>query len=163
MSPLLLFKNLLFTVLVPGTFGVYLPMVIAGRTGARAAGVGPFWLLGLVLLATGSLIYMVCIVEFATRGRGTPAPIDPPRTLVVTGLYRYVRNPMYLGVLSVVLGWAALTRSPALLLYAAALWTMFQLVIILYEEPTLRRLFGEAYQRYCHQVGRWIPGKGLAQ
>lgn len=160
MSPFLLFKNLLFTVLVPGTFAVYLPMVIAGRTEARATGVGPLWLIGTGLLLVGTLIYMVCVLEFAARGRGTPAPIDPPRALVISGLYRYVRNPMYLGVLCVVLGWTALTASPALLVYSAILWTAFQLFITLYEEPALRRRFGEAYDRYCRDVRRWIPRRG---
>lgn len=157
MNPILIFKNFLFTILVPGTFGVYVPMMIAGRIGAQARGVGLFWLLGFALLAVGSLIYLVCLVEFATRGRGTPAPIDPPRVLIVTGLYRHVRNPMYLGVLCVVFGWAALTRSLALVLYAFVLWGAFQLFITLYEEPTLRRLFGDAYRQYCAQVGRWLP------
>jgi protein-S-isoprenylcysteine O-methyltransferase Ste14 len=157
MSHRLFFKNFLFTILIPGTFAVYLPMMIAGGIGARGRGVGLFWLIGFVLLAAGSLIYLVCLVEFATRGRGTPAPIDPPHQLVRTGLYQFVRNPMYLGVLCVVFGWAALTRSLVLLLYGLALWSAFHLFVTLYEEPTLRRMFGDGYTDYCRRVGRWIP------
>jgi hypothetical protein len=116
-----LFKNLIFTVLIPGTFGVYLPMAIARATGAKAAGAGFFWLAGFGLLMLGALIYLVCVMEFAVRGRGTPAPIDAPKRLVVSGLYHYVRNPMYVGVLAVVLDlppahsscWATLRCSPS--------------------------------------------------
>jgi protein-S-isoprenylcysteine O-methyltransferase Ste14 len=85
-----------------------------------------------------------CIWEFARRGRGTLAPVDPPRTLVVQDLYRYVRNPMYLSVTMIVLGEALLTGSRVLLEYG-------------YEEPTLRRRFGPAYDRYRATVGRWVP------
>jgi protein-S-isoprenylcysteine O-methyltransferase Ste14 len=93
--------------------------------------------IGVVLLGT-------CIWEFARRGRGTLAPVDPPRTLVVQDLYRYVRNPMYLSVTMIVLGEALLTGSRVLLEYG-------------YEEPTLRRRFGPAYDRYRATVGRWVP------
>lgn len=157
MNPVLVFKSVLFTILIPGTFAVYLPMMIAGGIGARGRGVGLLWLIGLLLLALGSLIYLGCLVEFAARGRGTPAPIDPPQRLVISGLYKYVRNPMYLGVLSVVFGWTALTGSPVLLAYGAVLWLMFHLFVTLYEEPTLLRQFGEQYRDYCRHVGRWIP------
>jgi protein-S-isoprenylcysteine O-methyltransferase Ste14 len=161
MTAPLFFKNLVFTVLVPGTFGVYLPMAIAHRTGAKAQAVGPLWFLGLALLALGTMIYLLCVIEFAGRGQGTPAPIDPPRALVVSGLYRYVRNPMYLGVLCVVLGLTSLTGSTALLAYAGGLWLMFEVFILLYEEPALRREFGEAYVEYCTQVRRWIPRREM--
>jgi protein-S-isoprenylcysteine O-methyltransferase Ste14 len=157
MNALLLFKNLVFTVVIPGTFGVYIPMAIARGTGARASGVGLFWLLGFGLLILGSLIYLICVMEFAVRGRGTPAPIDAPKRLVVTGLYQYVRNPMYVGVLSVVLGWTFLSKSPELLGYAALLALCFHAFIRLYEEPALRKLFGEEYERYTATVGRWLP------
>ena len=161
MNGLLLFKSLLFTVVIPGTFGVYIPMAIARGTGARAGGVGLFWLLGFALLMAGSLIYLICVMEFAGRGRGTPAPMDAPKRLVVTGLYRYVRNPMYIGVLAVVLGWTFLARSLELLGYAALLALVFHLFIRLYEEPALRKKFGAEYEAYCGAVSRWAPGKGV--
>ncbi len=157
MNGLLLFKDLLFTVVVPGTFGVYIPMAIARATGARGGGVGLFWLLGFGLLMLGSLIYLICVMEFAVRGRGTPAPMDAPRHLVVTGLYRYARNPMYVGVLAVVLGWTFLARSLELLGYAALLALLFHAFIRLYEEPTLRKRFGAEYEEYTAAVGRWVP------
>lgn len=157
MNGLLLFKDVLFTVVVPGTFGVYIPMAIARGTGAHASGVGLFWLFGFTLLMLGSLIYLICVMEFAVRGRGTPAPMDAPRHLVVTGLYRYVRNPMYVGVLAVVLGWTFLARSLELLGYAALLALFFHAFIRLYEEPTLWKKFGAEYEQYCAAVGRWLP------
>ena len=157
MNALLLFKNLVFTVVIPGTFGVYIPMAIARGTGARASGVSLFWLLGFGLLVLGSLIYLICVMEFAVRGRGTPAPIDAPKHLVVTGLYHYVRNPMYVGVLSVVLGWTFLSKSPELLGYFALLALCFHAFIRLYEEPTLKKQFGPEYETYMATVGRWLP------
>lgn len=161
MNGILLFKGVLFTVVVPGTFGVYIPMAIVRGTGAQAGGVGLFWLLGFALLMLGSLIYLICVMEFAVRGRGTPAPMDAPRHLVVTGLYRHVRNPMYVGVLAVVLGWTFLARSLELLGYAALLALIFHAFIRLYEEPALRRKFGTEYEQYCAAVRRWVPGKGV--
>jgi protein-S-isoprenylcysteine O-methyltransferase Ste14 len=164
---LLLFKNLIFTVLIPGTFGVYLPMAIARATGAKAAGAGFFWLAGFGLLMLGALIYLVCVMEFAVRGRGTPAPIDAPKRLVVSGLYHYVRNPMYVGVLAVVLGLTFLTRSLELLGYAALLALVFHTFIRLYEEPALLKQFGAGYEEYCSTVPRWIPrlsvGRSVSQ
>ena len=157
MNALLLFKNLVFTVVVPGTFGVYIPMAIVRGTGARAGGVGLFWLLGFGLLILGALIYLICVMEFAVRGRGTPAPIDAPKRLVVGGLYQYVRNPMYVGVLSVVLGWTFLSKSVELLGYAALLALCFHAFIRFYEEPTLRKQFGPEYEAYMVSVGRWLP------
>jgi protein-S-isoprenylcysteine O-methyltransferase Ste14 len=132
-------------------------MAIARSTGAKAAGFGFFWLVGFGLLMVGALIYLICVMEFAVRGRGTPAPIDAPKQLVVSGLYRYVRNPMYVGVLAVVLGLTFLTRSLELLGYAALLALAFHTFIRLYEEPTLRRLFGSEYDQYCATVPRWFP------
>lgn len=157
MNALLLFKNLIFTIIVPGTFGVYIPMAIARATGAKAVGFGFFWLIGFGSLMLGALIYLVCVMEFAVRGRGTPAPIDAPKRLVVSGLYRYVRNPMYVGVLAVVLGLTFLTRSAELLGYAALLALVFHTFIRWYEEPALRRQFGAEYEEYCSAVGRWVP------
>ena len=98
-----------------------------------------------------------CIWEFARSGRGTLAPVDPPCELVVGGLYRYVRNPMYLSVTMIVLGELLLTRSRSLLLYWARWFVGVNLFVIGYEEPTLRSRFGAAYERYTQEVGRWLP------
>src|ERR687888_2119246 len=111
---MLLLKNLLFTLVLPATIGVYVPLLLARGRPARA---GLMFLFALALLASGGIIYAWCVWDFAVFGRGTPAPIDPPKRLVVRGLYRYVRNPMYLGVLLVAAGWAALSWSRAVLEY----------------------------------------------
>jgi len=152
----LLLKNLLFTVLVPGTVGVYLPLRLA--QGAPAA--GPTLVLALVLLAAGGAIYTWCVWDFASFGRGTPAPIDAPKRLVVRGLYRYVRNPMYVGVLTVILGWAVLFQSAQVLLYAIGIGVCFHLFVVLYEERRLAHQFGAEYREYCASVGRWLPHFG---
>jgi protein-S-isoprenylcysteine O-methyltransferase Ste14 len=160
---LLALKNLLFTVVVPGTVAVYVPLWIAGdrlRGGAHpGAALGG---LGALLLAVGAAIYGWCLWDFASFGRGTPAPIDAPRHLVIRGLYRHVRNPMYVGVLTVILGWAALLAAPSLVVYAAIVLGMFQTFIVLYEEPTLKRLFGAEYERYRAEVPRWLPRRRRA-
>ena len=151
---LLLLKNLLFTVLVPGSVGVYLPMLIAGDTPA-APGMGA--LLAFPIFGLGAAIYAWCVWDFATFGRGTPAPIDAPVKLVVRGLYHYVRNPMYVGVLTVLLGWVLVFQTGTMLLYAVVVGSLFHGFVLFYEEPTLQRLFGAEYDEYCSRVGRWIP------
>lgn len=151
---LLLLKNLVFTVVVPGTVAVYVPLLLGS---ARDAPSTLSLLGGGVVLAIGALVYAWCVWDFATFGRGTPAPIDAPKRLVVRGLYRVTRNPMYVGVLSVILGWAIVFRSLTLLLYAAAIWCLFHSFVRLYEEPHLRRVFGAQYDAYCEHVGRWLP------
>ena len=152
MAPLI--KNLLFTVLLPGTVAVYVPYLIAqGRSVAR----GSTLAFALAVLAVGIGIYAWCVWDFATFGRGTPAPIDPPKKLVVRGLYRYTRNPMYVGVLTVVLGWATLFQDVNLLLYLLLIGTLFHLFILGYEEPHLLRKFESQYEAYRSSVSRWLP------
>lgn len=156
----LFLKNLLFTVIVPGTVAVIVPIWMAGGCAAlRATPRGPGPLLAAPLLLAGAAIYLGCVWDFATKGRGTPAPIDAPKRLVVAGLYRYVRNPMYLGVLSLIGGWALFFRSWVIFLYGCALGLAFHLFVIFYEEPHLRAVFGSSYERYCRAVRRWIPGR----
>lgn len=147
-------KNLLFTIFMPGTFIVLVPLWLAsGRSPSCWS-----WL-GLVPLALGAAIYFHCMWDFAVKGRGTPAPIDPPRTLVVSGLFRCVRNPMYVGIILVLAGWAILFTSVRVLLYATGAALFVHLFIVFYEEPTLRRRFGASYQDYCRHVRRWLPGR----
>ena len=152
---ILFLKNLLFTVLIPGTVGVYIPLRIAGAQPLDEPGWA--WLLAAPLLLAGAFVYFWCLWNFAVTGRGTPAPIDPPKKLIVRGPHRYVRNPMYLGVLSVATGWAVLFRSSGILLYAASVALLFHLVVLVIEEPSLRHLFGAEYEEYCRSVRRWIP------
>jgi protein-S-isoprenylcysteine O-methyltransferase Ste14 len=154
----LLLKNLLFTFLVPGTAAVLVPWWIRGA-GSAAASAFVLRALGLLLGLLGAAIYTWCVVDFA-RAAGTPAPIDPPKELVARGLYRVSRNPMYVGVLSVVLAQALWFASPATALYAALLFLAFHSFVVLYEEPTLARSFGAAYERYRATVPRWIGRHG---
>jgi protein-S-isoprenylcysteine O-methyltransferase Ste14 len=150
----LVFKNLLFTLVVPGTVAVYVPLQIArGRSPAS----GSSFALAVAVLAVGAAIYARCVWDFAAFGRGTPAPIDAPKRLVVRGLYRYTRNPMYEGVLAVIFGWALLFRAAGLIFYASAVAICFHLFIVLYEERHLRHAFGSEYEDYCSRVGRWLP------
>ena len=151
----LLIKNLLFSLIVPGAVAVYLPLRMVRNRSLVAA---PVFGAGCMLLLLGASIYAWCVWDFATFGRGTPAPIDAPKRLVVRGLYRYTRNPMYTGVLTVILGWAVLFGAFELVLYVVVVGTFFQSFIVLYEEPHLRAEFGSEYERYCARVGRWLPG-----
>jgi len=158
----LLVKNLLFTVFVPGVLAGYVPIVLVQPDRVHLTGAGFRALPALLFLGAGMLVYFLCVWSFAVTGRGTPAPIDAPRVLVISGLYRNVRNPMYLGVLSVVLGWAILTAAPVLVLYLMGLAGAFHLFVLGYEEPTLRRRFGTSYEAYCTSVPRWLPKGGTA-
>jgi len=151
----LFLKNLLFTVVVPGTVTVWLPY--SWFWGRHESEPGPWHWLAYVLIAAGTAIYLRCVADFMFAGRGTPAPIDPPKTLVARGLYRYVRNPMYLGVLLVLAGEALLFPSRGFLLYIIFFWLMVNLFVMGYEEPTLRKQFGESYLDYLRTVPRWIP------
>ena len=150
----LFLKNLLFTIVVPGSVAVLVPLLVAGDR-PRASGAG--LALAFVLLGVGASIYAWCVWDFATFGGGTPAPIDAPKRLVVRGLYRFTRNPMYVGVLTVILGWAAYFQSAALVLWAALVFAGFNAFIRLYEEPHLAREFGSEYSQYRAEVGRWLP------
>jgi len=152
-------KNIIFTVLVPGTVAVYVPyQIIRRQHDSMALSWEPSELLSGMIIFAGSLIYFRCLWDFAVTGRGTPAPIDAPKYLVVKGLYRYVRNPMYIGVLLTIMGWASLYRSYAVLLYVILLWLLFNGFVMIIEEPILRRQFGRSYEEYCKRVRRWIPG-----
>lgn len=157
---MVLLKNIIFTIFVPGTITILIPYGILTR---NFVAVPSQWAmpqyLALLPALLGVSVYVRCVWDFASVGRGTPAPIDPPKVLVVRGLYRYVRNPIYLGVLVVLLGEAAFFESWALLRYAIGVFLIFHLFVIVYEEPGLRRKFGESYGRYCRNVRRWTPGK----
>lgn len=115
--------------------------------------------LGWIVIALGLVIAFACAIEFAWRGIGTPAPFDPPRRLVVTGLYRWVRNPMYVGLGVLLLGEAITFPriTITMLVMIAILWLATTIFIITFEEPTLRSKFGDDYAAYCRNVRRWIP------
>src|SRR3989442_9716376 len=156
---LLFFKNLVFTVLVPGTVAVLIPYRIVSRAAGALSFPPGRLLLAAPAFALGAAIYLWCLWDFAVTGRGPRARIDPPRQLVVRGLYRHVRNPMYLGVLLVVAGWAILSWSGRVLAYGVTVALMFHLFVLLVEEPLLRRKFGSAYEAYRGTVRRWWPGR----
>ena len=113
--------------------------------------------MALSLFGLGIVLYLRSAWDFAVFGGGTPAPIDAPKRLVRRGFYRYVRNPMYVASLTVVIGWAALFGAAILFAYAAVLFVFFSLFVRLYEEPRLTREFGRDYNAYVAQVGRWLP------
>ena len=153
-----LIKTLIFTILVPGTVTVMVPRwLLSSYGGAEHFHIGVFRYVGVVPILLGASIYSWCAWDFTFAGKGTPAPIDPPRELVVRGLYRYVRNPMYVGVGSVLIGEALLFQSLALLVYVAGALLLCHLFVVLYEEPALTRKFGDSYRRYRESVPRWIP------
>jgi protein-S-isoprenylcysteine O-methyltransferase Ste14 len=149
-------KNIVFAILVPGFAAAWLPVYIAG--GFRTVReFGAPQLLGSLVLAAGLTLIFTAIGYFATVGRGTPAPFDPPRRLVIRGPHRYVRNPMYVGVVIAALGWALWFESWALVMYGGVFWLGTHLFVVLYEEPTLQRLFGADYEAYRAAVPRWLP------
>ncbi len=150
-------RSLLWTILLPGLAAGYLPWRFFGLVDVRLNLQSSVNVLGFLCIVLGAVLLGTCIWEFARTGRGTLAPVDPPRELVVRGLYRYVRNPMYLSVTVIVLGELLLTRSRSLFIYWAVWFIGMNLLVIGYEEPTLRRRFGAAYERYTHEVGRWLP------
>ncbi len=152
---MLLLKNVLFTIFIPGTVVVLLPLLITH--GAAITQSFGLLILGLAIILTGIFIYAWTVWDFATIGKGTPLPIDAPKKLVVRGLYRFTRNPMYVGVLLVILGWACLFADAWLVLYAGFVWLIINLFVVAYEEPKLRALFGNEYTSYQARVRRWIP------
>jgi protein-S-isoprenylcysteine O-methyltransferase Ste14 len=155
---MLALRSLLYTIIIPGTVTVLIPCLIVSGRGERIP--QPWGLLqvvGLIAAPVGASILLRCIWEFMVTGRGTLAPVDPPTQLVVRGLYRYVRNPMYLGAFTLLLGEAALFESVAVLLYAVAWFMIINLIILFHEEPVLHRRFGDSYDRYVRSVHRWLP------
>jgi len=151
-----IFKTVIFTVVVPGSVAGWIPFYLLLPRGARPvlAGAG---LAGISLMALGAALYIWCAWDFSWLGRGTPAPIDPPRALVARGPYRVVRNPMYVGVGTVLVGEAMLLLSETLAIYTLVVGILFHLFVVVIEEPLLRAKFGASYEEYCHLVPRWIP------
>lgn len=149
------FKSVLFFIVAPGMVGGVIPLSFL-RLGPRletgiVSYIAPLlWVIGLMMLVW-------CFWDFLAKGKGTPAPIDPPRHLVVAGLYRLVRNPMYVGVLALIAGHFLWFGHWALAIYAGLFFTVVHAFVTLYEEPHLRKVFGAEYEEYCRQVARWIP------
>ena len=137
---------------------IFLPSRILSASGiVQPPAIGVWQGAGMLLGACGAALALACILTFVFVGQGTPAPFDPPRRLVAKGPYRFVRNPMYLGAGLALAGAAAFYGSIPLLGYALGFLLVMHLFVVMYEEPTLRRLFGEDYEAYCRRVGRWWP------
>ena len=120
-------------------------------------GFAPFRAIGVALIGAGVIVVVESFGRFALEGIGAPAPLFPTQRLIVRGLYRYVRNPMYVAVVSIILGQALLLGDPHLITYAVFPWLAAHVFVLTYEEATLRRSFGADYETYCAHVRRWIP------
>ena len=150
------FGSAMFFCLAPGGVAGLAPYLISGwrqaaEVPAAARGVA------VALIVIGLAVLVECFVRFVVRGRGTPAPVAPPTQLVVSGLYRHVRNPMYVALVAIVAGQAVWLGSRPLALYTVVLWGLFHLRVVSYEEPVLRRQFGAAFEAYRSGVPRWVP------
>ena len=154
----LLIRNLFFTILQPGVVVALVPYLILRYTGREI--VPAAWdanhFIGAGLIVIGVVIALSCIVRFATEGKGTLSPLDPTKKLVIRGLYKYSRNPMYVGVMLIMIGETLFYWSLALAIYSAVVFLVFNLFIILHEEPRCRRDFGDEYAEYCHRTRRWF-------
>jgi protein-S-isoprenylcysteine O-methyltransferase Ste14 len=148
----------IFLVVAPGSLALYFPWRICRwRFASTFFGFRPLRIVGMLMIAAGLPVLLDSFARFAIQGLGTPAPVAPPQRLVVTGLYRYVRNPMYVAVALLIFGQGLLFGSVSLLEYGLVVWLGFFAFVILYEEPALRSKFGEDYRQYCSRVPRWIP------
>jgi len=148
-------KSLIFLIFVASLGAVYIPFSLLPKgpqveTSIFAYFAFPLWFLGGVTV-------LWCYWNFTFKGYGTPAPIEPPKQLVTTGLYRYVRNPIYVGALIIIVGYFLWFKSIWMFAYAVAFFLFVHMLVILYEEPTLRGKFGAEYENYCKSVPRWIP------
>lgn len=153
-----LVRAITYAALFIGLVLIYTPARLLSWSGIRGPdAIGVPQAVGVVIVTVGAAVALWCIFTFASVGRGTPAPFDPPRKLVVQGPYRLVRNPMYIGAGMALVGAALFYESWPILGYTAIFFLIAHLFVSWYEEPTLRRNFGPEYEAYCHRVGRWWP------
>jgi protein-S-isoprenylcysteine O-methyltransferase Ste14 len=145
----------IFFCLAPGTVAGLVPYLLTRWQAEPVPTAVRF--VGVVLITMGLASLVESFARFVVKGSGTPAPVAPPTELVVSGQYRLVRNPMYVAIVSMVAGQALVLGRAALAMYAAGLWLLFHLWVLIYEEPHLRRRFGASYERYCSRVHRWLP------
>jgi protein-S-isoprenylcysteine O-methyltransferase Ste14 len=148
--------SLLFLVVAPGVVAGLVPWLLTGWDAAEDVPV-PLVVAGVVVAAAGVAALLHAFVRFVVEGLGTPAPVAPTQRLVVGGLYRYVRNPMYLAVAAAIVGQAMILGRPGLLLYAAAFGAVVWAFVHFYEEPTLARRYGAEYDAYRRAVPGWRP------
>jgi len=149
-----MFLRALFAFLIlPGFAAFIMPLILAAIDPWRF----DFFWLGLLVVLIGLVLLLWCVRDFYMAGKGTLAPWDPPKRLVVIGLYRYMRNPMYVGVLLLVAGWSLLFSSPVLVVYTIMLAIVFHVRVLLHEEPWLESQFGDDWRQYRASVNRWLP------
>ena len=155
---IVLFRALTYGTLFIGLLLVFVPDRILAPAGiVRPAMIGPLQIIAMLVVVGGAALAIASVLTFALIGKGTPAPFDPPRKLVIAGPYRWVRNPMYIGAGLVLLGAAIFYGSIGLVLYAIIFWSMAHLFVLFYEEPVLRRKFGPDYDAYTATRRRWMP------
>lgn len=154
----LFLRNLFFLILQPGVVAGVIPYYLAASVWNHLS----FRTLhfpgyvGIVFLAAGFTVLLICVVQFAVQGQGTLSPADPTQKLVTRGLYRHSRNPMYIGVLGMLVGESLLVQAAAMWIYTAAVSAGFHLFVVFHEEPRLRRDFGDEFRKYCGEVRRWL-------
>ncbi len=150
-------KTLVFTILAPGTVVGIVPWLLLQWSGEAVMPSPSIWLIGLLPLLVGIVLYFWCAGAFTFIGKGTPAPIDAPVFLVREGPYQWVRNPMYHAGFYILIGEVILFHSLLLAGYVLLIGIVVHLFVIFYEEPSLRRRFGESYEAYLRTVPRWLP------
>ena len=148
-------KSILFFIVAPGMVAGYIPLALF-RNGPKIDA-GIFAYLAFPLWLVGGTLLVWSFWNFLHEGSGTPAPVDPPKELVVTGFYRYMRNPIYTGILAILAGYFLWFGYWGLLIYGMIVFLAFSVFVMYYEEPTLKRKFGPAYEEYCRRVPRWFP------
>ena len=154
----ILARAVVYATLFIAFFLIFVPARVLTSSGIVAPTTFGLWqAAGMLLAAAGAVLAVSCVLTFALMGKGTPAPFDPPRRLVIRGPYRSVRNPMYIGAALAITGAAIYYQSVALLGYVVVFLLVTYLFVVTYEEPTLRRTFGKDYEAYCAKVGRWWP------
>src|SRR5688572_18145359 len=154
----LFLRNLFFTLLQPGLVAGLFPYLILGnhRFHTRFSSITATQVIGILIFIIGFCVMIHCIALFAIKGRGTLSPVDPTKKLVIAGLYNYSRNPMYIGVMFMLLAESIFFENLYLLIYSAIAFLAFNLFIHFVEEPRLKRDFGEEYVTYCRQVRKWL-------
>ena len=152
----LFLRNLFFTVLQPGIVAGLIPYWILRDNKTFDSPLQFYQYLGILLFLIGLVIMFHCIIRFAVEGRGTLSPADPTKKLVIKGLYKFSRNPMYVGVMMILIGEATFFQSNNLWVYLLFIFLAFNLFVLLFEEPRLLKDFGEDYRKYCQEVRRWF-------
>lgn len=152
------FRAITYATLFIGLSLIYLPSRVLGWSGiARPVAIQWPQIMGIILGCAGAVVALWCVSIFVSLGKGTPAPFDPPRRLVIRGPYRFVRNPMYMGAGLALAGAALFFKSTPLLAYVCAFLLVAHVFVMAYEEPTLRKTFSSDYEAYCSRVMRWTP------